>query len=381
MRKVKILFLITKSHWGGAAKYIYDLASRIDRENFEVCFAAGGKGPLKEKIEELGFTYFEIKHFERKISFIGEIFSFFEILKIFSQVKPDIIHVNSSKAGGVCGVAAFIYKLSGHKLTKIFTAHGWAFHESRPKWQLFLIRLASRATSLFYDKVICITSFDYNSSLRYRIASKKKLVLIHNGIDTSIKFIPAKKAREKLNLSPDATLFVSLAEWIRNKGIDILIEGFSPVLKNNKNFNLVLIGSGENPDKAKVEEWVEKNNIYKQTVMIDFLPEAARYLKAFDVFVFPSRKEGLSYALMEASLAQLPIIATAVGGNYDIIDSDKTGILIPSGKPEILSKTIEKVMNNLPFYKKMGKRAKEKIENNFSIARMREKTYELYKLK
>lgn len=372
MNKVKILYFITKSHWGGAATYIIDLASGLDKENFEIFIAAGGNGPLKDKSEELGFSYLEIKHFERRINFIAEIFSFFEILKILRNVKPDIIHVNSSKAGGVCGLAGYIFKIFGNNLISVFTAHGWAFHESRSRWQIFLIRLASRITCLFYTKIICITSFDYNSALRYRISNQKKLVLIPNGIDLeSIKFFRKKDAQEKL-LGEEKELVVgTVGEWVRNKGWDILLSAVYPIIEKYPQMNLILIAGGESP---------ERKEIFQERIkVIENLPKASRYLKAFDIFVFPSRKEGLSYALLEASLAQIPIIATAVGGNYDIIDSDKTGILIPPGNTEILSKTLEKVIKNLPEYKKMGKRAKEKVENNFSISHMREKTYLLYK--
>ncbi|OGF82250.1 hypothetical protein A3B18_04035 [Candidatus Giovannonibacteria bacterium RIFCSPLOWO2_01_FULL_46_13] len=369
---MKIVYFITKSYWGGAAKYVVDLASGLDKSAFEVFIAAGGTGALKEKTSAIEATYIEIPHFERKISVLSDIISFFEVLNILYKIKPNVIHVNSSKAGGVCGLAGWIYKIFGGKLEMIFTAHGWAFHEARPKWQRFLIRALSKITSTFYDKIICITSIDYNSALRYKIASQKKLLLIPNGIAVdSVKFFRKKEARQKLFGEEEHELVIgTVGEWVRNKGWDVLLKAAYPIFEKHPHVTLALVAGGESPERQEI--------FHERVRVIENLQDASRYLKAFDVFVFPSRKEGLSYALLEASLAELPIIATAVGGNFDIIDSDKTGVLIPSENHEILARTLDKFVQNLKLYKKLGKNARIKVENNFSLEKMREKTYKLY---
>ncbi len=135
--KKKILYVITKSVWGGAGKYVYDLATNLPKDKFEVFVAAGGKDELAQKLIRAGIPYFEIKSFQRDINVIKEILAYFEILLLLLKIRPDIIHVNSSKAGGIVGVAAWDYRFLtfNFKLKIIFTAHGWAFHESRPKWQ------------------------------------------------------------------------------------------------------------------------------------------------------------------------------------------------------------------------------------------------------
>src|SRR3989338_7904825 len=105
----KILFIVTKSVWGGAQKYVFDLAANLPKDKFEPVIAGGGKGIMAEKIISAGLPYLEIKSFQRDISFWKEIVSFFEILKILFKTKPDIVHVSSSKAGGVAGIAILTY--------------------------------------------------------------------------------------------------------------------------------------------------------------------------------------------------------------------------------------------------------------------------------
>src|SRR3990167_1666260 len=262
----KILFIITKSVWVGAQKYVFDLAANLPKDQFEPVIAGGGKGIMAEKIISAGLPYLEIKSFQRDIKFWKEIVSFFEILKILFKTKPD----------GVAGLANFIYSaakkitkpflLLGHKgesyekallssdnylavkpprggLTAIFTAHGWAFLESRRKWQIFLIKLASKITCLFYDKIICVSRNDYNEALKNKIAPARKLIVIHNGINPADYNFQERTEKE----------FVvgAIGEATKNKGHKYLIEA-------SKNF----------PDI--------KLNI------ISNIPNASKYLKNFE---------------------------------------------------------------------------------------------------
>ena len=376
VKKTKIIYFITKSVWGGAAKYIIDLASKPNGERFEIYVAAGGDGALKTAAEKAGAIYLSVPSFGREIKFFSDVQSFFEVLYLIFRLKPDIIHVNSSKAGGVCGLAGFIYELVGGNLKMIFTAHGWAFHESRPKLQLIFIRFLSWLTCLFYDRVICISSLDYYSASKLKIAPERKLALIHNGISPEIQFLPRGQAREKLGLAQEAFIIGTIAEWIKNKGMDILFKAAAGL--KNQNLRFLLIGSGENPEKEEIYNLVENLKLSDCVSLKEFLPEAAMYLKAFDIFVFPSRKEGLPYALMEAGLAELPIVATDVGGNPDIITNDENGILIPPENAGALKNALENMLADKNKALSLGKKAREKILKEFTLEKMREKTYRLY---
>ena len=376
--KKRILFVITKSVWGGAQKYIVDLASGLDRDSFDVLVASGGQGHLKEKVEKLDLTYFEIPHFERDIRAFADIFSFFEVLYLIFKIKPDIIHVNSSKAGGVCGSAGFIYKILGHKLKMIFTAHGWAFNEKRSKYVLYAIRFFSCLTSFFYDFIICVSDFDFAEALVLQIAPKKKLIRIHNGIETNIPFLPKEEARKALGINTDKIIIGTMAEFVPNKGLDILILCVAELEKTQTNIEAVIIGHGT-PSEEKTLYAQKKQIMGTLPIKITpSSPDSYKNLKAFDIFVMPSRKEGLSYALMEASLASLPIITTSVGGNSEIIENGKTGIIIPPENINALASAIKNILAMPDLGKALGIAAADRIRGNFAISTMRKKTYAIY---
>lgn len=350
-KKSKILYIITKSVWGGAGKYVYDLATGLPKDKFsaqggpasgwEVFVAAGGKNEMAQKISEAGIPYFEIKHFQRDVSIFKDVLAYFEILALLFKIKPDIIHVNSSKAGIIAGDAIFDYKLLtlNFGVKTIFTAHGWAFHENRPKWQVWMIKLFSRITCLFYSKIICVSEYDYQSAVKNKIAPKRKLIAIHNGIKIEdYNFYERTEKRFTVG---------SIGEAVKNKGHKYLMEA----AKNFPDVNFNIISN---------------------------MPDAARYLKNFDIFVLPSLKEGLPYVLLEAGLAEIPIIATNVGGIPEIIQNNETGILVNPASPEELTSAIKKLIENPELAKTLAKNAREKILQEFSFEKMLNRTLAAY---
>lgn len=355
MPKKSILYIITKSIWGGAGKYVYDLATGLPKEKFRVFVAAGGQGELAQKIIAANIPYFEINAFQRNVNVFKDIRAFFEILSLLFKTKPNIVHVSSAKAGGISGAAIFLYRLATMfrrislydrpqetLLRAVFSVHGWTFNEQRPRWQIFLIKVFSKLTCLFYDKIICVSEFDYQGAIKNRTAPAKKMIAIHNGIKPE-EYNFHEKMGKKFTVG-------TIGESTKNKGHKYLIEAgkYFPDIKFN---------------------------------IISNMPDAAKYLKNFDIFVLPSLKEGLPYVLLEAGLAEIPIIAANVGGVPEIIQNEKTGLLISPADPEELTNAIKKLIDNPVLAKTLGQNARQKILQDFSFEKMLNGTLMAYEEK
>ncbi len=361
-KKSTCLYIITKSVWGGAAKYVYDLATHLSKDEFRVLIAAGGQGKFAQKIKQANIPYYQINNFQRTINPFKDFFAFFEILGLLFQLRPDVIHVNSSKAGGLVGLAA---RIASRKTRLIFTVHGWAFNEDRPNWQIFLIKIFSKLTALFYDKIICVSKYDQQIAIKNKIAPANKLVTIHNGIDIkAISFLSQQQAQKKLLGRTSPLVIGTIAEWTKNKGLVYLIKAAGQ-------FDLVLIGSGENPDKEKMYQLAKK---HKNIHLIEFIDQAVSYLKAFDIFVLPSLKEGLPYTILEAMAAQIPIVATKVGGVPEMLSSN----LVPSKNSQQLAAKILYLINNPKIAQNLAQEALQKAIKEFSLEKMLRKTKRLY---
>ncbi len=369
MPKKSILYIITKSVWAGAGKYVYDLATGLPKNKFEVIVAAGGRGIMAEKIIAANIPYFEIKGFQRDVNIFKDISAFFEILSLLFRTKPDIVHVSSAKAGGISGIAIFIYRLATMfrrislydrpqetLLRAVFTVHGWTFNESRPKWQIALIKIFSKLTCVFYDKIICVSEYDRLSAIKNNIAPERKLITIHNGIKPEeYNFLPKEETRKSFKFHPPVggssfKIVGTIGEAVKNKGHKYLKEAekYFPDIKFN---------------------------------IISNMPDAARYLKNFDIFVLPSLKEGLPYVLLEAGLAEIPIIATNVGGIPEIIENGKTGLLIKPADPKEIADAIEKLIKDPELAKTFAQNARQKIIQDFSFEKMLDRTLAAYEEK
>jgi len=184
----------------------------------------------------------------------------------------------------------------------------------------------------------------------------------------------------KNNFKVTAIDFSKSAIAIMNKEIEAkMIKNVNTAIKNIKNikFDVILIGSGENPDKIKIRQFIEKHRL-ENVHLIEFIPNAVNYFKAFDIFILPSIKEGLPYTIIEAMVAELPIIATNVGGIPEMTENNINGILIEPKNPDIIGEKILYIINNPKEAKQMAQKAKQKAEQEFCLKKMLEKTKNIY---
>lgn len=305
--KRKILFVITKGNWGGAQRYVFDLATSLPKDTFEISVALGSGSTLKEKLETFGVRVIEFPYWQRNIHLIDEIKSFFSLIKLFQIEKPHIVHLNSSKIGGLGSLAARIARIP--KI--VFTAHGWPFGEKRN----ILIRLTlwfiSWITALLSSTVICVSEYDLKKA-RSMPCIGKRAIRIYNGIKPE-NLGPGDIIRKKF---PDGAYITgTIGELNKNKNQKVLIE------QANKNPTMYVAIVGEGEERKNLEEKIKEYHLENRVKLFGFLP-SFEVLKGFDRFVLPSIKEGLPYVLLEAKMAKLPINANRVGGVGEILDKE-----------------------------------------------------------
>jgi len=305
--KKKILFVITKSNWGGAQRYVYDLATNLSKDRFDVQVAFGQPGRLAEELREAPIITHSIQALQRDISLTADIKSFFELRRLFRIEKPDVVHLNSSKAAGVGALAA---RLAGVPRI-IFTAHGWPFVEKRnAAWRLFAL-LGSWATALLSHAVIVVSENDLRIGKRMSFCGAK-MHLVHNGIDLDLQ--PDSGERIRSAFPPGVRITGTIGELTHNKNQISLIEQ----AKNDQNMYVAIVGEGE--ERARLEAKIKEYDLEDRVKLFGFMP-ASEVLRGFDTFALPSLKEGLPYVLLEAKAAGLPIVANRVGGVGEILDA------------------------------------------------------------
>lgn len=363
-----ILFVITKSNWGGAQRYVFDLATSLPRDQFEVGVVCGGNGPLVQKLQETTTTIYRSAALERDVSIGKDTAGAVELYRLFKKVKPDIVHLNSSKAGGLGALAARLARVPHI----VFTSHGLAFDEDRAAVSRALIWLATWATFLLAHKVITISSDNARRARRLPFCADK-IVLVHHGI-ARLEFLPREEARAALGLSADALVIGALGELTWNKNYHSLIRTAGELKRQGHAFLLSIIGDGE--EAAFLQTLADEHDVAEVVRFAGFMPQGYHYLLAFDLFVLPSLKEGLPYVLLEAGQAGLPTVASSVAGVTDILGD--TGILVKPKDERALAKAIGTLLGDAAERQRLGPAFKKRVESLFSPERMLQETVKVY---
>ncbi|MGB2580808.1 MAG: glycosyltransferase family 4 protein [Minisyncoccia bacterium] len=376
--KKKILFIITKSNFGGAQKYVYDLATSMPKDKFDVAVALGGSGLLIQKLQEKGIRVLQISSLTRDLNTASDLSAFLELLSIFRNEKPDVVHLNSAKAGGVGTLAARL----AHVPKIIFTAHGWAFNEERGRLQRIIIKFFSWITILLSHKTIAVSDAVKNDTKNWPLTNNK-VVVIKNGIKEP-EFYIKEIAREKLFAltnaipMPDAFILGTIAELHKSKGIQYAIEAFAGIAQIDSRLHYFVLGGGD--EKERLEGLVKHYGLQGRVFLVGFVEDAARFLPAFDVFILPSITEALGLVILEAGYAGLPVVASNVGGIPEIIEEGKTGMLIQPRDSKGLAEAIKKIFESPTIRTSLGMALREKIIGDFSQEKALSATLYLYEI-
>ncbi len=367
---MKILYIITKSNWGGAQRHVFDLATAMKEKGHDVWVALGGEGLLKQKLELSGIYTFSINSLKRDISPGKDTGSLKEIWTIIKNKRPDIIHLHSPKAAGLGSLAGRLLQVK--KI--ITTVHGWTFNENRPIYERLAIRLFSWLTMILSHTTIVIAEKEYAQAMAFPwVKGKIKLISLGLKPPVFISIDGAKQAlskRTSLDLGEfnKKTVIGTLSELHPNKGLPYLIEAMATVAEQQPNAICLIIGTGQ--DENKLKQIIAEKKLEQKVFLTGYLDNASEYLKAFSVFVLSSIKEGLPYCILEAGSAALPVVATTVGGIPEIVEDMKSGILIQAKNSRELAHAISFMIEHPEERKKYGAALKERVAVKYSLDKM-----------
>lgn len=380
-QKKKILLIITKSNFGGAQKYILEAATELKKRGFDVCVTLGGHGVLIEKLRHAGIEVRQIKYLGRDVSVFDDLKTFFTLLKIIFNYKPNVVHLNSSKIGGLGALAArllFVPKV-------IFTIHGWAFNEDRSSLSKKIIKFLYFVTIFLCHHSIAVSKETKKqaSQLPFHSIIKNKITVVRNGI-SSPNFISEEQAREfiseKIQKQVNNKIIIGqIAELHPIKSIETTIEAAKDLIKKHPNLLFVIMGDGE--QKGKLRFLIDKNNLNDTVFLLGFIDNAAQYLKGFDIFCLTSKSEALALVLLEAGFASIPVISSRVGGIPELITDNETGLLFESGNTEEFKNKIEQILSLSEDAKNtLVEKSLKKIHAQFTVEHMVTKTLKVYDL-
>ncbi len=381
IEKKKIIFLITQSKYGGAQKYVLALARHFAKKN-QVLIAVGEAQHQDPQFfteaRALGIEPIVLQNLIRDISLVKAWDALLEIRKLLVKESPDFLHSNSSMAGAIGSCAAWLYRFDPLNKTVrvIYTVHGFVFNEPLHSIKKQMYRIIEKVSASWKGALICVSNYDREQGIKNKIAPEKRMVVIHNGIDPSTPFLSRSEARAKLGIS-DATFAIgSIAALYPTKGLRTLLDAAKLFTVKNKDILCTIIGDG--PLQAELEAQRNTLGLTEQVRFAGAYPHAATLLKAFDLFLMPSIKEGFPYAILEAGLAGLPVIASRVGGIPEIIEHQTSGLLVAAGDAQDIALAVQTLYDAPKLRQSYANALNKKIRAEFTLDHMLHETEALY---
>jgi glycosyltransferase involved in cell wall biosynthesis len=364
--------------YGGPEVQALRLAVRFMKSGHQVLVIAKGSGnyPAFEKRD--GVPIYRLNH--PGFASVEVLYRLYALRNAF-----DIIHVHS--AGRLAASAIRFAHAFDKKVFVKVTMNGGIVKAVKPGTLSFVKKLSPFRNSKVellkrVDSMIAITQ-DIVEDLRKHGFPEEKIAYIPNGVDTSLFYPPSdeeKRAlRERLNLPQDKPLFIFTGKITKRKGIDVLLTAWLKTSEARQQAALVIIGSGVG-QKDSLEQYahtfIVENDLKESILMIGAVDNVEEFLKAADVFVFPSRWEGLPNSLLEAMAASLFCIVSNIEGVNELIIPEKTGVLTPVGDAAALAQAMDEAQKcrNLS----LAAEAAVVIQREFSIEATAQKLEQLF---
>lgn len=306
---------------------------------------------------------------------LGNVLIFPRLLAVLMRLRPNYSIVHCSTFGYLSGVAVLAGRmLRRPTLLRVATENDVREFADGTAWKArFFFQLLRRA-----DGAIALSEAIRRELLDAGVPDRKVLV-VPNGVDVE-KFHPAT-AEERANLNraldlpADKLVIGTVARLVERKGIDILLRAFAKILDRHA-AQLIVIGDG--PLGAELRGLADDLKIDRSVTWLGLQDEPEKWLRAMDIFAFPSRLEGSPNAVLEAMATGLPIVATAIGGVVDLIQDGVTGILAPPDDPDKLASALERLIRDARLRSDVGSHARVRAIEEFSLEKTISRVTDLY---
>ena len=362
--RLNIMEISCRSDIGGGPEQLFKIITNM-KNVFKFYCACPDQGPYYNKIVNEGVPVFKLPH--RKF----EIKTFLKLLKWTKINNIAIVHSHGRGAG----VYARLLKLFNRRLKVIHNFHG--IHIEKKGLALIVSRLLGTLT----NKFILVSRSEQKIAIKYGLASASKCVFIENGIK-----IENGKYLEKERLSvldtfcesvpPDSFVIGMLSRFDIIKNIPYAIRRLSAYMKSHDEVFLVIGGDGE--ARRVIEHTVSEYNLQNKVILLGFIKDIKYFFSLIDVYLNTSLGEAFGFSTVEAMKYGVPVVASNVYGNSDVVEDNNTGLLFSLDKPVLLVEKINVLKNDKKIYDCLTKNASESAKKRFDLNRTINETRELY---
>lgn len=341
---------------GGSERRLLHLAAGLRGVDPSFC-VLGASGPLIDRLRGLGreAIALDLRGGADNARVLAR------LIQLARRSGASIVHGQNRTAAFLAAIAGRAIRAPGVVATRTYTATGTGGRHA------FL----DRATSATVDVTIAVSEAA-RDALRSEGVPERKLRLIPNGVDQAALEIAAARAARR----PGSRLVVSVGNLHPVKGHEVLVRAMRRVIHAHGDARLAIVGEGTL--RGELAALAARLGIEDRVELLGFQASVAEQLGGAACFVLPSLDEGMSNALLEAMAIGLPAIATRVGGNTEVVDHPRSGLLVPPGDPDALAEAIMRVLGDPNLADALGEAAASRVRERYSLAAMLRSYESLY---
>jgi glycosyltransferase involved in cell wall biosynthesis len=377
-RRGKVFNVITKLAVGGAQETALAYCSHLDPARWEASIVTGPErspeGDLFDEAARRGVPVVTVPSLRRPIRPVADVRAVMELVRLFRQERPDIVHTHSSKAGLVGRLAA---RIAGVPVV-VHTVHGWSFHEgmSPAAWAFAatLERLAARWTW----PLVVVTEVDAEIGLAARIGQPDQYAVVRSAIDVDRLRRSAgsrASARTALGIAQDVPVVGTVTRLCTQKDPEMLLRAARLAVELQPDVRFVVVGDG--PLRPQVEQMLDDLDLRGHVTLLGRRSDVEALLPGFDAFVLSSRWEGLPRVVIEAMAVGVPVVSTDVGGIAEVVEDGVSGLLVPSGDHIALANALLRVLDEPGLGGRLARDAGGRVAE-FDVGEMAARLDDLY---
>ncbi|WP_412565930.1 glycosyltransferase [Thalassospira sp. MIT121401] len=364
----KVLFVTGSLQIGGAEKHLLALLPKLVERGFDVRLYVFDKyGPLSTGFAKYGIKCVGIKKPRkgwptgRLGRFVRIFHTAFDLIKAYWIFRPDIVHFFLPHAYVLGGLTSLLYP----NVVRIMSRRSLnRYHSKHP----FLSKIERR----LHQKMDAVMA-NSNSIVQELIdegVPKDKLELCYNGVilSSAEDLIDRSEFRQSLGVAERSLVFVMIANLIPYKGHSDLLKAFSLCREQlPEEWNLILVGRDDGIGQLLIEQCNDLG-IADNVILTGEQANVSDFLSISDVGLLSSHEEGFSNSILEVMYAGIPIIATDVGGNQEIVQNGRHGYIVPPSAPDQLAQAILKLSGSSVLRQEFGRAARQHILEHFSMS-------------
>jgi glycosyltransferase involved in cell wall biosynthesis len=381
---IRVLRVIARLNVGGPALHVSHLSSELDKLGYETTLVAGrvgeGEGSMEYFADELGVRPLYVDELQRDISAAPDAAAVRRLVQLIRQLRPDVLHTHTAKAGAVGRVAALLSGVTRPPVI-VHTFHGHVLRGYFTPGRARAFQQIERTLARSSDALIAVSPQVRDDLVELEVAPKSKIAVIRLGLDLERRVATPPDARcmvrAELDVPDSAFLICWLGRMTEIKRADDLLAAFARMRARGIDAYLALIGDG--PLRDPLERTANRLGLADRARFVGFRESVAGFYAAADALALTSANEGTPVTVIEALAAGRPVVATDVGGVRDVVRDGHSGFLVPAQDIDAIADRLERLSRDADLRTQMGQAGRAWVLPRYSVPRLVQDVDSLYR--